>query len=224
MANILIADDEREILRLLKMYLEADGHRVLEATDGEGALALFQGEAVDLALVDIMMPKKDGYEVIQQIRRTSAIPILVISAKVGLSDRVFGMDLGADDYITKPFEPLEVAAKVRAHLRREERREGAEQFLTLGHLVLDTHRCTVTVGEELHQLTKVEYRVLELLMREPRRIFTKEQIYRHGWGEEYLMDDNSLRVIISRLREKIGRETIKTIRGLGYRLEMDHEA
>ena len=113
MANILIADDEREIVRLLRVYIEANDNKVFEANDGETALEILKKEAIDLAIVDIMMPKINGYEVIKHIRKGNYIPILVISAKVELSDRVFGIDLGADDYITKPFEPLEVAAKVR---------------------------------------------------------------------------------------------------------------
>ena len=118
MANILIADDEKEIVRLLRMYIEANDHIVFEANDGQEALQILDRENIELAIVDIMMPKKNGYEIIKEIRKGRYIPILVISAKVELSDRVFGIDLGADDYITKPFEPLEVAAKVRAHLRR----------------------------------------------------------------------------------------------------------
>ena len=118
MANILIADDEKEIIRLLRVYIEANDHKVFEANNGRVALEILEKENIDLAIVDIMMPEKNGYEVIKEIRKGRYIPILVISAKIELSDRVFGIDLGADDYITKPFEPLEVAAKVRANLRR----------------------------------------------------------------------------------------------------------
>ena len=127
MANILIADDEKEIVRLLRMYIEANDNIVFEANDGQEALRILDKENIDLAIVDIMMPKKNGYEIIKEIRKERYIPILVISAKVELSDRVFGMDLGADDYITKPFEPLEVAAKVRAHLRRMGAQETVEK-------------------------------------------------------------------------------------------------
>jgi len=225
MANILIADDEKEIVRLLRMYIEANDHIVFEANDGQEALQILDRENIDLAIVDIMMPKKNGYEIIKEIRKGRYIPILVISAKVELSDRVFGIDLGADDYITKPFEPLEVAAKVRAHLRRagvqtvvvEEK-----NVIEVGNLLLNCDECVITRDGIAQELTKAEYKVLELFMKQPKRVFTKEQIYEYAWGDDYVVDDNTIRVIISRLRDKVGSDTIKTIRGLGYRLEI-HE-
>ena len=128
----------------------------------------------------------------------------------------------ADDYITKPFEPLEVAAKVRAHLRRmgaQETVEKEQNQIIVGSLVLDCDECVVIREEETYELTKAEYKVLELFMKHPKRVFTKEQIYEYAWGNDYVVDDNTIRVIISRLRDKIGNETIKTIRGLGYRME-----
>ena len=225
MANILIADDEKEIVRLLRMYIEANDNIVFEANDGQEALRILDKENIDLAIVDIMMPKKNGYEIIKEIRKERYIPILVISAKVELSDRVFGMDLGADDYITKPFEPLEVAAKVRAHLRRA----GAQAAVTeevenikVGNMLLNCDECVVINNGVTQELTKAEFKVLELFMKHPKRVFTKEQIYEYAWGVDYAVDDNTIRVIISRLRDKVGNDTIKTIRGLGYRLEI-HE-
>ncbi|MGI6174465.1 MAG: response regulator transcription factor [Christensenellales bacterium] len=221
MANILIADDEKEIVRLLRIYIEANDNVVFEANDGDAALRILENESIDLAIVDIMMPRKNGYEIIRRIRKDSDIPILVISAKVELSDRVFGIDLGADDYITKPFEALEVAAKVRAHLRRIGKGavEREKNRIEVGSLVLDCDECVVLRAGTTIELTKAEYKVLELFMRNPRRVFTKEQIYEHAWGNAYVVDDNTIRVIISRLRDKIGNDSIKTIRGLGYRLE-----
>ena len=225
MANILIEDDEKEIVRLLRMYIEANDNIVFEANDGQEALRILDKENIDLAIVDIMMPKKNGYEIIKEIRKERYIPILVISAKVELSDRVFGMDLGADDYITKPFEPLEVAAKVRAHLRRA----GAQAAVTeevenikVGNMLLNCDECVVINNGVTQELTKAEFKVLELFMKHPKRVFTKEQIYEYAWGDDYVVDDNTIRVIISRLRDKVGNDTIKTIRGLGYRLEI-HE-
>lgn len=222
MANILIADDEREIVRLLRIYIEANSNKVFEANDGETALQILKTESIDLAIVDIMMPRKNGYEIIKHIRKSSNMPILIISAKVELSDRVFGIDLGADDYIAKPFEPLEVAAKVRAALRRvgvqgDSLKEKSR--IEVGSLVLDCDECVAVRDGVTMELTKAEYKVLELLMRQPRRVFTKEQIYEYAWENEQAVDDNAIRVIISRLRDKIGSDTIKTIRGLGYRLE-----
>lgn len=223
MANILIADDEKEIIRLLKIYLESDAIKVFEANDGRQALDILEKEEIDLALVDIMMPKIDGYQVIKHIRQKAKyIPVMVISAKVNLSDRVLGMDIGADDYITKPFEPLEVSAKVKAQLRRLNATVSEPvrtESLVVGNVYLDLEKCIVTKEGVAIDLTKAEFKVLELLMSRPKRVFTKEQIYESAWYDDGVVDDNTIRVIISRLREKVGAEHIKTIRGLGYRFE-----
>lgn len=168
MANILIADDEKEIVRLLRIYIEANDNKVFEANDGDTALKILKEESIDLAIVDIMMPGKNGYEVIKAIRKDSNMPILVISAKIELSDRVFGIDLGADDYITKPFEALEVAAKVRAALRRAGlQNEGAQDDalkeksrIEVGSLVLDCNECVAIRDGMTIELTKAEYKVL----------------------------------------------------------------
>ena len=220
MPNILIADDEKEIIRLLKIYL--NDYNVLEANDGQQALAILNSQQVDLAISDIMMPRVDGYQVITKIReKNSYIPVIIISAKVTLSDRILGMDIGADDYITKPFEPLEVQAKVRAQLRRQSASapSSKNETITVGDVTLSISECTVTKGGKTESLTKNEFKVLELLMGNPRRVFTKEQIYESAWYDSDSVDDNTIRVIISRLRDKVGAEHIKTIRGLGYRYE-----
>lgn len=223
MAKILIADDEKEIVRLLKIYLETDGVTVLEANDGIQALEIMEKNEISMALVDIMMPKLDGYQLIKKIRQKNEyIPIIVISAKVTLSDRVLGINLGADDYITKPFEPLEVAAKVKAQLRRLSAtsiKPETSGFITAGDITLDIDECRISKDKESIELTKAELKVLELLMSQPRRVFTKEQIYESAWYSDTAADDNTIRVIISRLRDKVGSEHIKTIRGLGYRFE-----
>lgn len=223
MPNILIADDEKEIVKLLKIYLESDSINVLEANNGMQALDILAKHDIDLALVDIMMPKIDGYQVIKKIRQMDKyIPVMVISAKVTLSDRVLGIDLGADDYITKPFEPLEVAAKVKAQLRRlnvTSTQAQPKNVITVGAMQLDIDECTFSKNGESTELTKAEFKVLELLMSQPKRVFTKEQIYESAWYGDGAVDDNTIRVIISRLRDKVGAEHIKTIRGLGYRFE-----
>lgn len=224
MTKVLIADDEKEIVRLLKIYLESDDIQVFEANDGMAAVRIVNQEDIDLALVDIMMPKIDGYGVIKHIRehKDKYIPIIVISAKVTLSDRVLGIDLGADDYITKPFEPLEVAAKVRAQLRRlqlTQTEKNEKHEIKVGSVSLNLIECIVNKDGENIELTKAEFMVLQLLMSSPKRVFTKEQIYEAAWNDADAVDDNTIRVIISRLRDKVGNEHIKTIRGLGYRYE-----
>ncbi len=224
MADILIADDEKEIVRLLKIYLESENVRVFEANDGEKAMEILKCENIDIAIVDIMMPKVDGYQLIKYIREKidKYVPIMVISAKITLSDRVLGMDLGADDYITKPFEPLEVAAKVKAQLRRllsNAVQTEQPKTIEVGDCVLNLDECTCSQNGVTVELTKAEFKVLELMMESPRRVFTKEQIYESAWYDDGAVDDNTIRVIISRLRDKVGSEHIKTIRGLGYRFE-----
>lgn len=223
MLNILIADDEKEIIRLLKVYLDSSEYNVLEANDGTKALSILNTNQIDIAVLDIMMPGIDGYQLIKKIRerKDRYIPVIIISAKVGLSDRIFGMDIGADDYVTKPFEPLEVLAKINAQRRRLDMTSSsaASEVITVGDVTLDLAECSVKKGDAVIELTKAEFKVLELMMRQPRRVFTKEQIYETGWYDSDSVDDNTIRVIISRLRDKVGAEHIKTIRGLGYRYE-----
>lgn len=223
MLNILIADDEKEIIRLLKVYLDSSEYNVLEANDGMKALSILNTNPIDIAVLDIMMPGIDGYQLIKKIRerKDKYIPVIVISAKVGLSDRIYGMDIGADDYITKPFEPLEVLAKINAQKRRLNLTSASaeDSTITVGDVTLNLAECSVTKGNDVIGLTKSEFKVLELMMKQPKRVFTKEQIYETGWYDSESVDDNTIRVIISRLRDKVGAEHIKTIRGLGYRYE-----
>lgn len=221
MVNILIADDEKEIIKLLRIYLEKEGITVYEAYDGEMAYNIAQQYDIHLAIIDIMMPKMNGYELIRKLRECMDIPIMILSAKVELNDRILGLDLGADDYITKPFEPLEVVAKVRSRIRRMNLDKGkkGDALITVGALILNINECVVIKNGISIPLTKVEFLVLKLFMEKPRHVFTKRQICNAAWEEEYVADDNTIRVIISRLRDKIGEEYIKTIRGLGYRLE-----
>ena len=232
--TVLVADDDAEIVSLLRLYLESEGMTVIAANDGEAAYKAVESEKIDLALVDIMMPKLNGFELIKKLRATYSLPVLVISARTELSDRVLGLDLGADDYISKPFEPLEVVAKVKAHLRRADLQKARNDeaagtgtsgnvnntgnILCFENLVLNLDSCTITADNVTNNLTKAEFLVLKMFMEQPNRVFTKEQVYECGWSD-VAVDDNTIRVIISRLRDKIGTAQIKTIRGLGYRLE-----
>ena len=220
MTKILIADDEKEIIALLKLYLEHNDVQIVEAYDGVTAWNILRREHVNLALVDIMMPLMSGYELIKKVRAELNIPVIIISAKTELNDRILGLDIGADDYVTKPFEPLEVAAKVRSRLRQLNGANKAvePEQLTTGDLILDTGACILTRNGYNIELTKAEYLVLKLFMEYPGRVFTKEQIYEAGWNNKYAVDDNTIRVIISRLRDKAGEDIIQTIRGLGYRM------
>lgn len=223
MYKILIADDEKDIIKLLSLYLEKDSIKIYEAYDGLTAMYLINEYEIDLAIVDIMMPKINGFELIKKIRETNNIPIMILSAKGEITDKIFGLELGADDYITKPFEPMEVAARVKANLRRFYNLNQVKTLqnpeIKLRDLTLDTNQCLLFKGETKIILTSVEYKLLKLFMESPGRVFTKEQIYEICWGEEYAIDDNTIRVCISKLRNKIGEGEIKSIRGLGYRLE-----
>lgn len=228
--KILIADDEAEIRDVLRLYLEKDGYDVTEAADGMEAMEKLRKESPDLAILDIMMPGLDGYRVLRNIRENNNIPVIMLSAKDTDADKILGLDLGADDYITKPFGPLEAVARVNSNIRRfyslgsgnDGNKDKAVKELTVQDLCLDLESCLLYRGDETIELTSVEFRIMKLFMEEPGKVFTKQQIYERGWGDEYLVSDNNIMVCISKLRGKLdqgGSEYIKTIRGLGYRME-----
>lgn len=228
---ILIADDEAEIRDLLRLYLENSGYDVLEAADGLEALTILEKKHVDLAVLDVMMPRMNGLHVLKKLRETSNIPVLVFSAKDTDADKILGLNLGADDYLTKPFNPLEAVARINSNIRRfyslgacnGTQNSGAEiPNLKVKDLELDTESCVLYRGEEKIELSSVEYRIMHQFMEHPGKVFTKGQIFRAGWNEEYMEDDNNVMVCISKLRGKLsddGSKYIKTVRGLGYRLE-----
>ena len=223
--TILVADDEKEIRELLRLYLENSGYQVLEAEDGQQALDLLRGTKIDLCLLDIMMPKLDGYRVLQELRKESNIPVIILSAKDADSEKILGLNLGADDYMAKPFNPLEAVARVNSNIRRFYSlgaTAGADEVIKVRDLELDTTACSLKKAGKPVELTSVEYRIMEMFMKHPGKVYTKQQIYEYGWGEEFIVADNNIMVCISKLRAKLedeGTEYIKTIRGLGYRLE-----
>lgn len=212
--RILICDDEQPIIDLLKLYLHDETYSIFEANDGVQALDMLKKEDIDIILLDIMMPKLNGLDLIKQIRDGFDKPILIISARTSLSDRLLAYDIGADDYITKPFEPLEVLAKVKARLRSVSLHESS---ISVGDITLNLDSCMLKVKDETYELSNVEFKVLRLFMQNAGRVFAKSQIYEAGWEAEYFYDDNSIHVIINRLRSKVGADRIQTIRGLGYR-------
>lgn len=222
--TILIVDDDKEIRELLRLYIENDGYAVLQAENGLEALKQADSKHIDLAVIDIMMPKLDGYGLIKALREHGNLPIIVVSAKTENHEKILGLDLGADDYVTKPFDPLEVAARIRARLRRhsEHLEDSDTQLLTLGGLTLDTSACTLYQGIEDISLTATEFNIMNLFMQSPGRVFTKQQIYEAVWQENAVADDNTVMVAISKLRGKLPPDcgvSIGTVRGLGYRLE-----
>lgn len=223
--TILIADDEKEIRELLRLYLENAGYQVVEAEDGQQALDALHREHIDLCILDIMMPKIDGYHVLKELRKDNNIPVMILSAKDADSEKILGLNLGADDYMAKPFNPLEAVARVNSNIRRFYSlgtSAGVQEVIQVKDLTLDPDACELKKGEEIIDLTSVEYKIMELFMKHPGKVFTKQQIYEYGWGEEFIVADNNIMVCISKLRDKLDEDPsayIKTIRGLGYRLE-----
>ncbi|MEH7238571.1 response regulator transcription factor [Bacillus sp. JJ1562] len=230
--TILIVDDQPEIVELLSLYLEKENYRILEAFDGQEALLIIQNENIDLMLVDLMMPNINGYQLIKRVRQDLHIPIIIISAKNDDNEKILGLGLGADDFIPKPFNPLEVIARVQAQLRRsysykqESPTKSESLQIKVGDIVLDESSFSVIKGDDIITLTKIEYRILELLMSSPGRVYTKQQIFERAWNDYYMggEEDNTINVHISKLREKLEENPkkpnyIKTIRGLGYKFE-----
>ena len=228
--NILIAEDDPDIINILELYLQNAGYEVLTAKDGIDAWAILQTKSIDLCIFDIMMPRMNGYELIKKVRETSTIPILMLSAKAQDSDKIIGLDLGADDYISKPFNPLEVVARVRSNLRRSYKLSqpaaspNDDSILRIGDLCLDPERVRLTRGDREIPVTPTEFKILSLLMKHPGRVFTKVQIYEHINGEFFERDENTIMVHISNLRDKIEDDShnpvyLKTVRGLGYKIE-----
>ena len=220
--RILIAEDEADIRNILKLYLESEGFEVVQAQDGDQALRMAQQEMPDLILLDVMMPNMDGFAVTQALRQYSQVPILILSARSQDADKILGLNLGADDYIAKPFNALEVVARVKAHLRRGQ--QGAASVICVNGLYLNAETCTVTKDGTLLTLTPTEYKLLSVFMRSPGRIFTKVQLSEAINGEYFESDENTIMVHISKLRDKIDDNPRKparlvTIRGLGYRFE-----
>ena len=226
--KILVADDEKDIRSVLRLYLEDAGYEVVEAADGLQALEALESQEIDLCLLDIMMPELDGYQVLKRVREDDDVPIIVVSAKGQDPEKILGLNLGADDYMVKPFNPLEAVARVNTNIRRakgalpQRQTQRTAPTLKCRDLELDSEACLLTKAGQPIELTSVEYRIMALLMEHPGRVFTKQQIYECGWDEDYIAAENSVMVCISKLRSKLADDPqayIKTIRGIGYRLE-----
>lgn len=227
MYNILVCDDEKDIVSALKIYLEPEGYRVLEAYNGQEALDILDREQVHLILLDIMMPKLDGISAVVKLREYSNVPVILLTAKSEDTDKVLGLNIGADDYITKPFNPLEVLARVRSQLRRYMRLGGSssgESTLNIGGISLDDGSKDVTVDGEPVNLTPTEYEILKLLMNNPGRVFSPREIYKLVWKDEPYGAESTVAVHIRHLREKLeinpaDPRYIKAVWGQGYKME-----
>lgn len=227
MLRILICDDERDIVSALKIYLEAEGYETVCTYNGQEALDALEREEVQLVLLDIMMPGLDGIAALSRIRERSNVPVIFLTAKGEDTDKVLGLNLGADDYVTKPFNPVELLARVRSQLRRYLHLGSASprgQLLTAGGLCLDDEKKEVTLDGESVSLTPTEYEILRLLMQNPGRVFRPDAIYRAVWGEEPYGSESTVAVHIRHLREKLEIDPaepryIKAVWGQGYKIE-----
>ncbi len=228
MLNVLVCDDEKEIVDAIEIYLSQEGYRIFKAYDGLQALEILKKEEIHLLILDIMMPRMDGIRATLKIREESSIPIIMLSAKSQDTDKILGLNLGADDYVTKPFNPLELVARAKSQLRRYTRLgnmpEPSEQRYRTGGLMIDDDRKEVTVDGEPVKLTPIEYNILLLLMKNQGRVFSIEQIYESIWQEEAIAADNTVAVHIRHIREKIEinpREPryLKVVWGVGYKVE-----
>lgn len=226
--KILAAEDDKDIANIVKLYLESNGFQVFHADDGQKAMEIFESEEIDLAILDIMLPGKDGYELIKAFRERSTLPILVTSAKDQAADKILGLSMGADDYLIKPFDPLELVARVQAKLKLVERLQSAppaaKDELCIGDICLDLKSMTVTNKGVPVELTSIELKILTILMQSPRQVFTRMQLYENIYGECYDGEDKTIMVHICHLRDKLGDKSdnsryIKTVRGIGYRFE-----
>jgi DNA-binding response OmpR family regulator len=230
--RILLVDDEQSILTLLSYPLRKDGYDVVRAADGAEALACFGESEFDLVVLDVMMPRVDGLEACRRLRAISTVPIIMLTAKSEEIDKVLGLELGADDYITKPFSMREFRSRVKAALRRASLSAQAqapgvgEETLVVGDLALDGAKRSVRVGGEPVQATYVEFEILATMLREPGRVFTREALLERVWGDSDYRDPRTIDVHIRHLREKIERdpkepEYLFTVRGVGYRFRDD---
>ena len=228
MYNILICDDQPDIVNALKIYLKPEGYRLLEASNGQEALEIVRKEDVHLILLDIMMPRMDGITATAKIRELSNVPIILLTAKSETEDKVLGLNVGADDYITKPFVPVEVLARVRSQLRRYaklgSRPEEQPGTLTIGGITLNDRTKTVQVDGEAVALTPTEYAILHLLMANPGKVYSTKALYESVWQEAALGSEGAVAVHIRHLREKIEINPsepryLKVVWGQGYKME-----
>ena len=223
--SILVADDEVEIADLISIHLEKEGYHVITAYNGLEAMQVIQSQSIDLLILDIMMPKMDGYEVTRQVREQYNMPIIFLSAKTSDFDKVHGLVIGADDYMTKPFTPIELVARVNAQLRRytklNQPRIEQSAVLEFGGLVISVDRRTITLYGENIVVTPKEFDILYLLASHPKKVFSVENIFEQVWGEAYFEGSNTVMVHIRTLRKKLGEDKrkekwIKTVWGVGY--------
>ena len=227
MYNILVCDDERDIVSALRIFLTGQGYEVIEAYNGDEAIRAVRRGGISLCLLDVMMPVTDGLTALRIIREESNVPVILLTAKSEDGDKIMGLDMGADDYVTKPFNPAEVIARVRSQLRRYMQLGGGSVtpgVLKAGGIVLDTERREVTIDGDPVTLTPTEFEILKLLLESPGRVFAPRDIYRRVWGGDAMGDERTIAVHIRHLREKLEIDPsapryITVVWGQGYKVE-----
>ena len=229
MYNILVCDDDKEIVEAIEIYLTQEGYNVLKAYDGEEALKVLKKENVDLLVIDVMMPRLDGIRATLKIREENSLPIIILSAKSEDADKILGLNIGADDYVTKPFNPLELVARVKSQIRRYTKLgstvvDTKKSVYTVGGLTIDDDLKEVTVDGETVKLTPIEYNILLLLVKNQGKVFSIDQIYESIWNEDAIGADNTVAVHIRHIREKIEINPkepryLKVVWGVGYKIE-----
>ena len=229
MYKILVCDDDREIVEVIEIYLSQEGYQILKAYDGIEALEILEKEEVNLLIIDVMMPRLDGIRATLKIREKNSLPIIILSAKSEDTDKILGLNIGADDYVTKPFNPLELVARVKSQLRRFNElvgtaQEPKETIYKVGGLQINDDLKQVTVDGEFVKLTPIEYNILLLLMKNQGKVFSINQIYESIWNEEAIGADNTVAVHIRHIREKIeinpkDPRYLKVVWGVGYKIE-----
>lgn len=229
MSKILVCDDDKEIVEAIDIYLSQEGYEIRKAYDGEEALKVLREEKIDLLIIDVMMPRLDGIRATLKIREMNNIPIIILSAKSEDADKILGLNVGADDYVTKPFNPLELVARVKSQLRRYTQLgstagENGKAIYTTGGLSINDDLKEVTVDGDMVKLTPIEYNILLFLMRNQGKVFSIEQIYENIWNEDAIGADNTVAVHIRHIREKIEINPkepryLKVVWGVGYKVE-----
>lgn len=228
MQNILVCDDDKEIVEAITIYLEQEGYSVLKAYDGLEAVEILKKEEIHLLVIDVMMPRLDGIRATLKIRENSSIPIIILSAKSEDADKILGLNIGADDYVTKPFNPLELLARVKSQLRRYTQLgnipEDSNQIYKTGGLIIADDLKEVTVDGEIVKLTPMEYNILLFLVKNQGKVFSINQIYENIWNEDAFGADNTVAVHIRHIREKIeinpkDPRYLKVVWGIGYKVE-----
>ena len=232
MQNVLVCDDDKEIVDAIEIYLKNEGINVFKAYNGLEALEVIEKEDIHAAILDIMMPVMDGIQCTMKIREHSTIPVIFLSAKSEDADKILGLNIGADDYVTKPFNPLELVARVKSNLRRytqlsnNDASDEDDEILRAGELVLNNHSRTVTVDGEEVKLTKIEYNILMLLLKNKGKVFSISEIYENIWNENAVAVDNTVAVHIRHIREKIeidpkNPKYLKVVWGVGYKIDTE---